>query len=36
MAIKLKVQESSAKLKVGQGDNAKLRASDGVPMYENN
>lgn len=33
MAIKLRVQSTEVKLKVGEGDTAKFRASEGIPIY---
>ena len=33
MAIKLRIRDNSVKLKVGEGDGIRLRATVGVPIY---
>lgn len=33
MAIKLRIRDNSVKLKVGEGDGIRLRATEGVPIY---
>lgn len=35
MAIKLKVQTTEVKLKVGEKDAARFKASEGIPIYPN-
>ena len=35
MAIKLKVQDTKVKLKVGESDPARFKAHEGIPIYPN-
>ena len=35
MAIRLKVQDTNVKLKVGESDSAKFKAHEGIPIYPN-
>lgn len=35
MAIRLKVQETKVKLKVGESDTARFHAHEGIPIYPN-